>query len=122
MIIISKQTRLFNGRKEMFYLTTQSTHLILWLYGVGLMVKDHSDTEIGNLLPTHGLLFPILFNETRQYNIHIFDKTIFLKCKTRQIKATENQQVTFSQCLLRQLLTTGWNEKYLSWSTIIEHQ
>ena len=23
------------------------------------MVKDHSDSEIGNLLPPHGLLFPI---------------------------------------------------------------
>ena len=31
------------GRKEMFYLTTHSTHFILRLYGVGHMVKDHSD-------------------------------------------------------------------------------
>ena len=29
------------GRKEMFYLTTHSTHFILRLYGVGHMVKDH---------------------------------------------------------------------------------
>ena len=47
------------GRKEMFYLTMHSTHFILRLYGVGHMVKDHSDSERGNLLPTHGLLFPI---------------------------------------------------------------
>ena len=47
------------GRKEMFYLTTHSTHFILRLYGVGHMVKDHSDSERGNPLPPHGLLFPI---------------------------------------------------------------
>ena len=66
-------------RKEMFYLTTHSTHFIygymerernvlfndalntfyLWLYGVRHMVKDHSDSEIGNPLPPHRLLFPI---------------------------------------------------------------
>ena len=31
----------------------------------------------------------MLFNETRQYNIHIFDKTIFLMYRTIKIKATE---------------------------------
>ena len=46
-------------RKEMFYLTTHSTHFILRLYGVRHMVKDHSDSERGNQLPPHGLLFPI---------------------------------------------------------------
>ena len=38
----------------MFYLTTHSTHFILRLYGVGHMVKDHSDSERGNPLPPHG--------------------------------------------------------------------
>ena len=33
------------GRKEMFYLTTHSTLFILWLYSIGHMVKDHSDSE-----------------------------------------------------------------------------
>ena len=47
------------GRKEMFYLMTHSTHFYLWLYGVRHMVKDHSDSEKGNLLPPHGLLFLI---------------------------------------------------------------
>ena len=49
----------WEGRKEMFYLTTHSTHFILRLYGVGHMVKDHSDSERGNPLPPHGLLFLI---------------------------------------------------------------
>ena len=43
----------------MFYLTTHSTHFILRLYGVRHMVKDHSDSEKGNPLPPHKLLFPI---------------------------------------------------------------
>ena len=44
----------FNEGKGMFYLTTHSTHFIY-----GYMVKDHSDSERGNPLPPHGLLFPI---------------------------------------------------------------
>ena len=48
-----------NGRKEMFYLTAHSTHFILRLYDGRHMVKDHSDSEKGNLLPPHRLLFPI---------------------------------------------------------------
>ena len=43
----------------MFYLTTHSTHFIYGFYGVGLMVKDYSDSERGNPLPPHGLLFLI---------------------------------------------------------------
>ena len=40
------------GRKEMFYLTTHSTHFN--------MVMDHSDIERSNLLPPlHWLIFPI---------------------------------------------------------------
>ena len=41
---------LFNDSLNTFYLR---------LYGVGHMVKDHSDSERGILLPPHGLLFPI---------------------------------------------------------------
>ena len=40
----------FNDALNTFY---------LWLYGVRHMVKDHSDSERGILLLTHGLLFPI---------------------------------------------------------------
>ena len=41
---------LFNDALNTFYLQ---------LYGVRYMVKDHSDSERGNLMPPHGLLFPI---------------------------------------------------------------
>ena len=43
----------------MFYLMTHSTHFILQLYGVRHMVKDHSDSEKGNPVPQHRLLFTI---------------------------------------------------------------
>ena len=48
----------FIGRKEMFYLMTHSTHFI-YGYMASDMVKDHSDSEKGNLLPPHRLLFLI---------------------------------------------------------------
>ena len=47
------------GKKEMFYLTTHSTHFILRLYDVRHMVKNHSDRERGNLLLPHRLLLSI---------------------------------------------------------------
>ena len=42
----------------MFYLTTHSTHFT-YGYMVSDMVKDHSDSERGNMLPPHGLLLSI---------------------------------------------------------------
>ena len=50
--------KVLEGRKEMFYLMTHSTHFI-YSYMASDMVKDHSDSERGNLLLPHGLLFPI---------------------------------------------------------------
>ena len=41
---------LFNDTLNTFY---------LWLYGVGHIVKNHSDREKGNWLSPHRLLFPI---------------------------------------------------------------
>ena len=42
----------------MFYLTMHSTHFT-YGYMVSDMVKDHSDSEKGNPLPPHRLLFLI---------------------------------------------------------------
>ena len=55
-VLPSKRER--GGRKEIFYLTTHSTHFI-YGYMASDMVKDHSDNERGNPLPPHRLLFPI---------------------------------------------------------------
>ena len=49
-----------NGRKEGNILFNDALNTFyLRLYGVGHMVKDHSDSERGNPLPPHGLLFSI---------------------------------------------------------------
>ena len=50
MLQVWKGNVLFNDTLNTFYLQ---------LYGVRHMVKDHSDSERGNLLPPHGLLFSI---------------------------------------------------------------
>ena len=47
------------GRKEMFLFNDALNTFYTWLYGVRHMVKDHSDSERGNLLLPHRLLFPI---------------------------------------------------------------
>ena len=46
---------LFNNALNTFYLR---------LYGVRHMVNDHSDSERGNPLSPHGLLFPISSNDS----------------------------------------------------------
>ena len=44
--------------KEMFYLTTHSTHFIYgYMASDIIMVKNHSDRERGNPLPPHWLIF-----------------------------------------------------------------
>ena len=49
------------GRKEVFYLTTHSTHFI-YGYMASDIIKYYTDSEIGNPLQPHGLLFPISTN------------------------------------------------------------
>ena len=43
----------------MFYFDDAINTFYIQLYGIRHMVKDHSDSEKGNQLPPHGLLFPI---------------------------------------------------------------
>ena len=50
MFLRKEGNALFNDTLNTFYLR---------LYGDRHMVKDHSDSEIGNPLPPHRLLFPI---------------------------------------------------------------
>ena len=49
-ILLKEGNVLFSDELNTFYLR---------LYGVRHMVKDHSDSEMGNPLPPHRLLFPI---------------------------------------------------------------
>ena len=48
----------FICEREMFYITTHATHFI-YSYMASDMVKDHSDSEKGNLLSPHRLLLSI---------------------------------------------------------------
>ena len=58
--IIKKYNTPWSGRKEGNVLFNDALNTFyLRLYGVGHMVKDHSDSERGNPLPSHGLLFQI---------------------------------------------------------------
>ena len=76
----------------MFYLTTHSTHFILRLYGVGHIIKDHSDSKRGNLVPPlHGLL------------LSISSKGSFISNHPTGYHITRP--------LLQQLWSIGWNEK-----------
>ena len=76
LTVIMEGNILFNDGLNTFYLQ---------LYGVGHMVKDHSDNERGNPLQPHGLLFPIS------------SKGSFI--------------CTIPHPLLHQLWSIGWNEK-----------
>ena len=62
--------------KEMFYLTTHSTHFILRLYGVGHMVKDHSDSE----RETHCYSFPLAARVLLYAPFHRQDNTYHGLC------------------------------------------
>ena len=52
--------KMAGGRKEKNVLFNDTLNTLYSpLYGVGHMVKDHSDSEKGKMLPPHGILFPI---------------------------------------------------------------
>ena len=53
-----KQICIVRKEGNVLFNNTLNTFCLL-LYGVRHLVKDHSDSENGNLLPPHGLLFPI---------------------------------------------------------------
>ena len=61
---------------------THSTHFYLPLYGVRHMVKDHADSERGNLLAPHGLLFPISTRVLLYTSSHRQDNTYDILCYT----------------------------------------
>ena len=67
-----KENVLFNEALNTFY---------LGLYCVGHMLKYHSDSERGNPLPPHGLLFPIsskLFFNMHHHTDRIIHTTVFV--------------------------------------------
>ena len=75
---------IFNDVPNTFYLR---------IYGVRHMVKDHSDSEKGNPLPPHRLLFPI-------------------NSKGSFICTIPQTGLHIPRPLLHQSWSTGWNECY----------
>ena len=68
----------------------------LQLYGIGHMVKDHSDSERGNLLPTlHGLILSISSNLFYVHSCHRQDSTYHSFCYTSRgaLCGTRNSSV-----------------------------
>ena len=75
--------------KEMFYLSRKEGNVLfnnalntfyLWLYGVRLVIKDHSDSERGNPLLPHGLLFPINSKGSFNASSHRQDNLCYTIC------------------------------------------
>ena len=60
------------GRKEgrKYFFNDALNTFYLRLYGIRHMVKDHSDSERGNPLPPHGLLFLLYAPSHRQDNTY----------------------------------------------------
>ena len=82
-LLLKGKEMLFNDALNTFY---------LWLYGVEHMLKDHSDSERGNPLPPHGLLYPI-------------------NSKGSFICTIPQTGLHIPWPLLHQSWSTGWNEK-----------
>ena len=88
----------------MFYLTMHSTHFI-YGYMASDMVKDHSDSEKGNLLPPHRLLLSInskgSFIWSTGWNEKYFNGSI-----PWRIDPTTHR--TMSECSTSELHPTPW--------------
>ena len=83
---------LFNDAPNTFYLR---------LYGVGHIVKDYSVSERGNPLLSHGLLFPV-------------------SSKSSFICIISHTGQDIPRALIHQSWRTGWNEKKLNGSTMMD--
>ena len=70
------------GREEMFLFNNALNTFYLRLYGVRHMVKDHSDSEKGNPLQPHRLLFLINSKGSLYAPSHRQDITYHVLCYT----------------------------------------
>ena len=84
-----------NKEMEKFYLMTHSTHFILRLHGIRHTVKDHSDSEKGNPLLPHRLLFLINRRVILNAPSHRQDSTYHIICYTSRgaLAGTRNRSM-----------------------------
>ena len=92
---------LFNDALNTFYLR---------LYGIGHLVKDHSDSERGNPLPPHGLLFPVSSISHRQ------DSTYHSLCYTSRGALASAKKWELYLYLYVILL---WYRHYITWISVM---
>ena len=96
-VVVENSITMKEGRKKMLYLTTHSTHFILRLYGVRHMVKVHSDSERGNLLPPRGLFFFPINSKDSFYMHHPTDMlahtTVFVTPSRGALAETKNSSI-----------------------------
>ena len=80
--IVFQITMFLEGKKEMFLFYNALNTFYFRLYGMGHMVKDHSDSERGNPLSPHRLLFPIINKGSFTLPSHRQDDTYHDLCYT----------------------------------------
>ena len=104
-------------KKEMFYLTTHSTHFIFRLYGVRhIMVKDHSDSERGNM----GYSFQLTARVLLYAPSHSQDSTYHGLCYTSRgaLAGTRNSSMSppheGSICM-----STNKHNQFLPWFLVL---
>ena len=68
-------------------------HLCKYLSSIKLGPKTSKTASILNQTEPNKLKKRMLFNKTRQYNIKIFNKIIFFKYRTRELKTTETNKL-----------------------------
>ena len=68
------------NRKEIIYLTMQSTHFIYGYIASDYMVKDYSDSKRGNLLPHQGYFFQLAARVLLYAPFHRQDSTYHGLC------------------------------------------
>ena len=83
------KTNVEEGRKESFLFNDALNTFYLRLYDVGYMIKDHSDSEKGNPLQPHGLLFQISSKECLTASAGKSILQVFRKLKFNVFKGSE---------------------------------
>ena len=80
----------------LYYMSVSLNTICLRLYGIGHTVKDHSDRERGNPLPSlYGLLFPISSKGSFICTIpHIYDSTYHGLCYANRGALAERNSST----------------------------
>ena len=96
MVLCKQQLLVYTHTKEGNVLFNDAFNTFyLWLYGIGHMVKDHSDSERGNPLPHIGYSFRLAARVLLYASSHRQDNTYNGLCYTSRgaLAGTENSSM-----------------------------